>query len=57
MIDWACVCGSTRRDWVATNDEVAEEVTELYDHCADERTIMGMPRVVQSWGATCSAAA
>jgi hypothetical protein len=35
---------------VASADEVAQTVAELYAYAADPTTVMGMPRVVQAWG-------
>jgi ubiquinone/menaquinone biosynthesis C-methylase UbiE len=36
---------------VATTDEIAATVAELYELAADPTTLMGMPRVIQTWGA------
>jgi SAM-dependent methyltransferase len=35
---------------LASADEVAQTVAELYAYAADPTTVMGMPRVVQAWG-------
>ncbi len=35
---------------VASADEVAEVVAELSELSADATTVMGMPRLIQSWG-------
>ncbi len=37
-------------DNLATREEVADIVQELYDFAADDRTIAGAPRIVQAWG-------
>ena len=36
---------------VADAEEVARIVDELYQHAADPSTLMGVPRIVQAWGA------
>jgi SAM-dependent methyltransferase len=36
---------------VADADEVTRIVDELYERAADPATLMGMPRIVQAWGA------
>ena len=35
---------------LATREEIAELVPELYALAADPRTVAGMPRVIQAWG-------
>ncbi|WP_339734182.1 methyltransferase domain-containing protein [uncultured Gimesia sp.] len=37
-------------DQLATNEEIDQIVRELYEYAADERTLAGVPRVVQVWG-------
>jgi SAM-dependent methyltransferase len=37
---------------VAGEDEVADAIAELYAHSAEPMSVMGMPRIVQVWGAT-----
>jgi SAM-dependent methyltransferase len=37
---------------VASAEEVDEIVAELYRYAADPTTLMGLPRIVQSWGRT-----
>jgi phage/plasmid primase-like uncharacterized protein len=36
---------------VATADDVAQVVAELYAEAADPTTLRGLPRIVQAWGA------
>jgi ubiquinone/menaquinone biosynthesis C-methylase UbiE len=35
---------------LATGEEVAEIIQELYAYAADDKTIAGAPRVIQAWG-------
>lgn len=37
-------------DQLATTEEITQIVRELYEYAADERTLTGVPRVVQVWG-------
>lgn len=44
------IAAAVVEEGVARADEVAEAVAKLYELAADATTLMGMPRIVQSWG-------
>lgn len=45
------IVDSVVSEGMATTEEVAELVAELYDYCAGTTTVFGGPRIVQAWGA------
>ncbi len=44
------IADTVLEDNLATREEVARVVQELYDFAADDKTIAGAPRIVQAWG-------
>lgn len=44
------IAGPVLEDGLATREEIDQIIRELYDLAADQTTLAGTPRIVQTWG-------
>ena len=44
------IAGAVLAENLASKEEIAQLVADLYDHARDVRMVMSSPRIVQSWG-------